>query len=460
MSVEKALWRILEKTHFQDYSFTDEFIEAIKTDPLYDGLYIILTQRICSIFNIYSGKKQFKTTNSYPLVQTLVESCNFSGLLSEHEEMANYNKKIYDSFIDELEKMDELDEYHANSLILLVYRIERAKSIPHKYPELSKKYIEFQKLIQVIDTKNYKLIKPVADNFEEMYPGLATASIKHNITKAMMILEKKEIEAIAGCYEILFPTKTLEMYKDIVKFIATCYELQRLRLNNNYMYADYKIIPPNYPEFDGLFNHHIKIIKFTYEADMTKNRSNYINYLKTLINANSIFMTNSMRIDYLILLTNDKMYKEVYDIYNKHKKCIKLILRTNLGQHSRLNLIYAIVMSCFKVNKNCSIRGFEEILSGIDLNKYSAPGVRSTYNEVMSIIRIIKQRNSRIALLGFEIIDNSKIGETCLICMEEIEDSEIETAKCPNCKKEIGHTNCIYDWLLTKINCPNCRFKL
>jgi hypothetical protein len=47
MNVQQALWYMIEKIHFNDYDFKDEFIEMIKTNSEYDGLYDILYLSIC-----------------------------------------------------------------------------------------------------------------------------------------------------------------------------------------------------------------------------------------------------------------------------------------------------------------------------------------------------------------------------------------------------------------------------
>lgn len=58
---------------------------------------------------------------------------------------------------------------------------------------------------------------------------------------------------------------------------------------------------------------------------------------------------------------------------------------------------------------------------------------------------------------GFDIDDRSKVNETCLICLEIIDDANIETVKCRCCKKELGHINCICKWIRVNQTCPNCR---
>jgi hypothetical protein len=45
----------------------------------------------------------------------------------------------------------------------------------------------------------------------------------------------------------------------------------------------------------------------------------------------------------------------------------------------------------------------------------------------------------------------------CAICIEEIDDSNMETVECICCKKELGHIGCVCIWIKTNQTCPNCR---
>ena len=92
MNVQQTLWYIIEKMYFNDYDFKDEFIEMIKTNSEYDGLYDILYLSICKKFNLQRNshptlvgvgteehcysvpQKEIKTSNPYPLIQLVINN--------------------------------------------------------------------------------------------------------------------------------------------------------------------------------------------------------------------------------------------------------------------------------------------------------------------------------------------------------------------------------------------------
>ena len=102
--------------------------------------------------------------------------------------------------------------------------------------------------------------------------------------------------------------------------------------------------------------------------------------------------------------------------------------------------------------------GCSAVAGNIKPNDYVDTGViKNMYEKINSIINKIERRNNAITILGFDIVDRSKLDETCLICLEEIDDTNTETILCICCKKEIGHINCVCDWIKSKQTCPNCR---
>jgi hypothetical protein len=272
-----------------------------------------------------------------------------------------------------------------------------------------------------------------------------------------MTNDKQDIKCIAKCSDILFPNKQMQMYSDILYFKNICYELERMRLEKKYEYAEYPIDKPPYEDFSDMFDHNIKIVRLTFETDIKKDNSNYINYLKNLLENNSKFIDGIFS-DYIVMLFNNRNHLEVYNIFRKYKKYILYKIKTPANTMVKLNLIFVIIVSCFNINQNASIKEFNEIIANIRPEDYVDTGlIKRTHEEINSIINMIKRRDSAITFLGFDVIDKSKVDETCLICLEEIDDSNIETVKCICCKKELGHIMCVCKWIKTKQTCPNCR---
>jgi len=483
MNAQQALWYMIDKIYFNDYDFTDEFIQMIKTSPEYDGLYDILDLNICKAFNMkknvhpikvgveveISGHcpddlhKKIKTSNPYPLVQLLINYHNSDESIFQFEEDYNSAKQTLVMIYEELDKIFEENkdnsEPHTNILILFSYVLTQKIDEVHKYPDhpIVQKCVSFFDMNKVFGTKNIDLIKKQTDIFEEKYPNVATQWIKYFITRIQMINDKQDIKCVAKCSNILFPNKQMQMYSDILYFKNICSELQRMRLEKKYEYADYPIDKPPYEDFTDMFNHGIQTVRLTFEVDIKKDNLNYNGYLKNLFENNSKFI-HSIFADYIVSVFNNRDYLEVYNIFRKYKKYILHKIRMTPSTMVKLNLIFVIIVSCFNINQNASIKEFNEIIANIRPEDYIDTGIiKDSHKKINIIIDIIKKRDSAITNLGFNIVDKSKVNETCLICLEEIDDSNIETVKCICCKKELGHINCVYKWIETNQTCPNCR---
>ena len=467
MNVQQALWHIIEKTHFCDFDFTDEFIEMCKTKPEYDGLYDVLILRICKRFGIKKNiEKEIKTTNPYPLVQQLIDFYNSDeqSVIFQFEEYNNYVKKTLDTVYEEIDKIfkedkDNLDP-HTNSLIIFSYILELSLLQPHKYPELPiiQKCMAFSNMNKVISTCNIVLIKKQTDIFKEKYNDVSTRWIKYNTTLTQLIDSKQDIKHTAECVRILFPNKNMQMYADIICCMNLCGELQRMRLEKKYEYADYIIDVPPYDNYTGVLNHYIQTARLTFEIEIKKDNTSYISYLKNLFENESKFVSQSMLSDYVSLLFNNKNYTEVYNIYKKYKKYIIHKLQSPFNILVRLNLILVIISSGYVTNKNVSKKEINEIMANIKPEDHVDNGtIKNIYKRINSIISAVDMRDNLITRSGFSIVDRSKLDETCLNCLEDIDDTNTETVLCVCCKKELGHINCIAKWIENKQTCPNCR---
>jgi hypothetical protein len=161
MNVQQALWYMIEKIHFNDYDFKDEFIEMIKTNSEYDGLYDILYLSICKKFNMLRNSwNEIKSSNPYPLVQLLINNYNSHNTFFEFEEDYNYAKQTLALIYEELDKIFEGNKYnsepHTNILILFSYVLTRKIEEVHKYPDnpIVQKCVSFLDMNKVIGTRN------------------------------------------------------------------------------------------------------------------------------------------------------------------------------------------------------------------------------------------------------------------------------------------------------------------
>ena len=78
----------------------------------------------------------------------------------------------------------------------------------------------------------------------------------------------------------------------------------------------------------------------------------------------------------------------------------------------KLNLIFVIIVSCYNTNQNASIKEFNDIIANIKPKDYVDTGlIKSTHEKINIIIDKIKKRDLIITLVGYDIVDKSKVYE-------------------------------------------------
>jgi hypothetical protein len=462
MDCPAAVWHILNKIYFYDFDFTNDFLEMIKTNPEYEGLHEILHLKMCKKFKIKPNVyKDIKVNNSYPMVQRIIGADATRKTMFEFDPNYSSHKENIENLYKEIDEMIEekkdISDPHTNILILMAHIAERNLLEPHKYVKLDQKYIDFDALQKYVSTKNIELIKKEAEIFEKKYPNVATRWIEFHVTQLQMIKNKEDIKNIVSCINILFPNKQMNMYNDIMYFKGICQMLTNIQIRDQ-KYVDYPIEKPPYDEYSNMFDHNIKIVRLYYDTMIKKHYLNYISYIEQLLDSQSKFLNYGILSDYVGMLHNNQKFAEVCNIYNKHKGYIMHTIQKSKSILAKLNLIQVIIYSCFRTNNNISKREISEILADINIENYTDyKEVCNRYQHIKKIIDEIQKRDKTIIDQKYNIVIRSKVDETCIICLENIDDANIETVKCPCCNKELGHICCVYKWIETSKTCPNCR---
>jgi hypothetical protein len=449
MNVQEALWHIVEKTSFYDYHFNEKFISLIRSDPYYNGLYELINLRIQKKFNIQKDKhEEIKIDNQYKLVKLLVDYYQASELL---EDDSSRNELMLELLYHDLDI--SVDSSHTNTLLTTICSIENYMNKPFKHNDhpIVKRYSDFISLYDLNQTKNIELIRTKTELFMCKYPNTRNSWFKF-VVESMQF--PKDLDKISSTVSILFP-KYFQMYNDIVCFNETCACLQQLRLSKNYEYSNYEIKIPDYDEYKNYFEHCVKVIKLTFHASITRELEQYYEYLKFLLETKSKFAHKHTVSDCIILLYNMRNYSELYNMYKKYKNYIMRKLQSSYIMSVRLNLIHVILISCTLTNRNISIKEFVDIIP-TNLEKYSnIVELKVIIGQIFNIVDGIKKRDQIITSMGYNIV--FKTGEICMICLENINEENIETVKCLCCKKELGHIICIFKWIKSNETCPNCR---
>ena len=426
-------------------------------------MYDVLDIRIRSRIGIHANKhREIKTTNSYPLVQQIIDIHNTNYSIFQFEEKTIFEEKCLSSLYKEIDISADIsaNNPHTNILLTMAYALEKSLLITNKYSDhpIIKKYLDFGNLTKVSQTQNITLFEKHINIFKASHPDVATNWIKYIFTVMQMANNNQDIEDIAGCSKLLFPTKKMQMYNDIQHLVELCSALHKMRFAKRYEYADYPVNIPDYAEFTDMFDHLIQSVRLAFESEIKKDCSNYLKYSKKLVETNSRNLSATMFSDYLCTLFNSRNYAEVYTMFKQNKKYIMHFLHKQNYTMSRLNLISTIIGSGYMTNKNITRTEFTEILSDINPKDYvNSEHITHAYKHTTSIIEAIKKRDLTITSMGFDITARSEIGEICLICLENIDDNNTDTIKCRCCERELGHISCILTWIKTKNTCPNCR---
>lgn len=472
MEVQTALWNIVKKTYFYDFSFSTEFIEMIKTDPKYDGLFHILNLIMDKKLLLESNSaKEIKTSNPCPIVQLIIDIYTTKFSIYMAKENTLFRRQKLDQIYEELDRLSSvpLDDScpYINILMLLSFTLEKSLGLPQKYSEhkikqqcgiFSKIFIawsEFE-INSDVDTIDIE-----SDIFETEYPNTATRFIKYVSEKTQLVIDGEDTMKIANCCDILFPdtdtNQLIRKYNDMYKFVCLCEELS----NRSYKIDRFEkqlLSYLRYTEYSNFIIHEIKMLKLRSIADIPHNGSEHIKYFKKLFESNSKFFTPEFFFDYISLLYNQKDFQKVYDIFKKHEKyTIYRIQSTSCSINIQLNIMLAIIISGTRIHKSIPISEFCRIIEKIDVATFPNQKAFIVYKQIIDAISEIKDLDFLLSNIGFNIVNESKVGETCYICLSEIDDSNTQTIECISCKKEVGHLVCMAKWIVTNQSCPLCR---
>jgi len=404
MSVQLALWYIMEKTQFLDYDFSDEFIDLIKSKQEYDGLYDIIILRIFDTFKIKENeRREIKTTNPYPLVQLIIDLYNLDDSIFTFEETNTIRKKI----IDSISSMDI-----NNTIILLRFELD----MPINDHPITKKCVAFKEL-NYMSVNRSNLFKVKADEFEELYPGTATNYIKKIKTRQ---------------YDVLFPSKHTKIYLDVLNSKLLCYnpDEQDIIERNKHSNLSKTII------------HH-------YQSNKLRNSNVYFDHLDQLVQSKSRFMNHVDLAEYLSCLV-DK-HDDLHRVSKQHRNYIVYKIKTIHNVHFKLMLICILIIADTYTNNNVSKEELNVITETISNVDGFVSSTKIKYEKTKNLISKLKRKYMSISILGYVI---EKSDDECLICIEQIDSIAV---KCPACKKKVGHINCMCKWIKSNNTCPNCR---
>jgi len=230
----------------------------------------------------------------------------------------------------------------------------------------------------------------------------------------------------------------------------------RLFEESNFLDSDYKI--------NLLLNNGILRCKYNYFG-MVQNHVKLIEVIKEIHNYND--QTIGTILDLCVAYTKINQYEKAYEIFYKHKDMM-------LNDGNKLKNIFRIYNFELIINIHTNrIQTSCELSKLIQNERFN--GDEYFYNKFNEVCKYLKNKETVIKNAGYKIVEDYDIESDvkglkdsdnkliCPICLDNITTTKITLIECPHCSKYVGHFNCIYDYIMPKleakqkIKCTHCR---
>jgi hypothetical protein len=466
MNLNKTLSEILNKTYFYDFTFSYEFIENLKFEcmSLYDILVVLLNKK----WKIIPDKiKEIQLTTNY-VINYYIKYCSIYNVFFNHNQHITELQALYDELID-------VEDDNYNNIHNLKYLIQNIfiKSLNNYHPvDIIKidKYDKLNHITDIFSCKNYDKTYELMNDYEKEFN--CEVSLFKLYKSVINFSTNKDMRILIDGLKQLFGKIEHSMINNIYR--VCCYKKLTYYYNDHRMCKNYDkienlvISKPKITNYNNYIDYEYNILIHTIKSDIQKRDKienaglGYHLYLKDLLNTKSEFISTNIISDYFSFIYNNKNYELVVKMYKKYNIEEKLIIVNH--PLVKTNIFVMILKSLFQTNRLISTYQCKILLDKYDINKIedNIGIIKKNLEMIQKFNKHIEQREYYIKSIGYDIVNeptNTEDIETCLICMEDIEEDEICFIKCNNCHKKLGHINCVSSWLINRRDCPNCRFK-
>ena len=439
-----------------------DLIEHIRTDSQYAGMYQLLEMMLSARIGCIPNNN-IEISSPHKIIEKFAEVYNIK--ISPFTIETNSQKLliIYERLnIELMDKM--LEPSYAIILMLIHDKVSTKLDMPLKYNILNDD--NYNKIIINIELRKYSQedLDNIIQEFEKNDQQFPSNYIKFMTKKNKLIQEGSDIPEVIACIDMLFPQSNihplLKKYKDLMTMFTETKLLSRMRLAKKYEYIHYKIINIPYEDYSILYNHVLTTMRVCFESDINGNHSKYIEYIDELMRIKSAMVNTCTLSDHMSLLFKIGRHKDIYQLYIDHRRSILYGINGAQYMHDNiLNIIYCVIASASICNKNSVSGDFSDVLAK-HFGNIAEPRNLFTYQKIQHLISWDITRNDYITKSGYDLPNISTVGETCLICLEVIDDINCNIVKCNNCRRELGHIGCVVSWLAKNNSCPMCRFSI
>lgn len=443
-----------------DFNIPYDFIEHIRTNPNCYGLYQLLEIFLSVRTGCVPNSPILISPSSHDIIHEFAAVYNIRMSSIFNKKNTEKLTALFDKVNIYLTDMN-IHTSRANVLKLLHDKISEKLDIDPIYNILLNNICN--KIIIDVEAQRYSReeLNIKIDEISKIDPSIPVNYINFAFTKNKLISEDADIPSITGCLDILFPHENvhpiLKKYKDLMSLLLESRILSRMRIAKKYEYASYKIIHIPYNDYSDLYNHTLRTMSLCFECDIIQNQTMYIEYIDSLIQNKSTMINTCLLADYMALLYKINKHKEVYNIYIMYKESILYgINRAPILNEIMMYIMYYTVASSIYIHKPSFERDFVNILNR-HADNINNPKHILICQKIRGIAQSVIDREDYIYRIGYEIIGNPKIDETCIICYESIDEDNYQVVRCVNCSRELGHIGCVAAWLVSNISCPICR---
>jgi hypothetical protein len=455
MNISEVIYTIRHKIALSDYSFTNKFLEKLKEENKY--LYDLTEQMICK----KNGYIPDFIKN--PIIETDNEILN-----AYYYEYCNYDYNIFDikSYIEDFKKRYEIvkqikdDEYENIAHLLKRMRYEMKKfdiilDAEEEKHDAEDKYIKLRNIIiDLMANKNTEVFNKAVEEYEKEYPNFGTQCF--NLMRYYIsYYETNDFSMYIKSINEMYGNIEHEMLNNFYKLAIFEHSLNynnTMRLKNKRFLT---IKDLEIPEIEN-YNEFIKCKLKIDDCIMNNKIDEYYDYLETLINTKSKFIGTSVFSDYISMNHNKKEYEKNYNIYKTYN--LDILIKSMKNPLHKSNTVLIIIASLYNTNRMLLTKQFDKIFDNFDI-KYDYNGlIKKNIDNIMRIKTNIEIIEKIIITLGFEIINDEQT-ESCVICFDDVEQTEICAIKCNSCQKKLGHVHCVVPWINNNKTCPNCRFE-
>jgi hypothetical protein len=467
MDSVELLYIISQKINrFEFYYFTQDIISHIKQ---YDGLYQVFQLKVIAKMNIWLDRSEAIVAQRFDnkIVELYYIALSNYDNFFDYENTKSVYVYLYQSALHLLES--ETNKYALELIYNLLNGICKSlryidsyegKEIWSAQETTASSLYAFEEIVSFFNKRQYneclELISVyVYENGPVPYLSWLQNVIEFEDRKEYTSVDKI-MHTIGDLFEITRMSENnteMKLFYEIFVYSSRARIIQKVNIDPKSFKGFPQVlllqdVPAHFPFQKCL--QHLNVVQTT-----IKDRPVYKCYLDKLYRDKEFSFTKLFQ-DYVAINNNEKLYKENVYLYKEYKRFIHYYMRKQQNPIFRYNLFIAFQTSYFKTNQLYDNLQLQEFIDSFEIS----PEMRKKYGQQFELLQS-KFRYVELLLEKKKFLichENNLTEDICMICFDNVCGEHTATIQCKICRKELGHVNCLLEWLAVPDNkCPNCR---